>query len=718
MKVFFSLKKFTGVNFLAAHFRPQDWAFFLLLFCFLSSFVLGWTSRHRPRMPAPLDDFTSEQIFTLPNLPSQRPESLDPLRLLASDGLSDDRLGLSVDFDNDTIVVGAIGDDVGENIDQGSAYLYVRSGQGWVQQQKLVAGDGAAGDRFGRSVAVSGDVVVIGAIGDDLTAGSDQGSAYVFVRSGGVWTEVQKLVAMDAADGDNFGESLDIHGETVVVGSNLDDIGANFNQGSAYVFVRTGSVWTVEQKLIANDGTSADNFGFDVAIDGNTIAIGAYADTVNFINNRGSAYVFTRAGNVWEQRQRLLAPDAAAFDFFGAAVAISGPRILVGAFGDDIGVNSNEGSAYFFTNVNEDWTFQQKVIGSSCVQNCLFGSNVALYSDVAIVAARPVQNAAYVFKNMGGSWSNAGSVSVAGGSASGFVTSVSLDDELAIVGSPSDDINGNTTQGSAYVVDLASFVTPTPTPTATSTPTATPTPTPTATPTATPTGFEADVSPRNQGDGNLASSDVVQMRRFVSGLDLPVQTSNEYQRADCAPRVSLGDGVLNAADVIQSRRYAAGLEPLTAAGGPEPTSFAEFLLVTNGDDCPICPEREIRIGPVQFMTYSTVIFPVSFFGRREDTGLGFTIEFDSTRLGTPTVLLNERFDEKTSITINNRNPGRIGILLDSQSSLSDYHLLFIKFESNLSASAAIGLRFTGSVVKKSVSTRWGELVASKWSVDD
>ncbi|MGQ0619121.1 MAG: Calx-beta domain-containing protein, partial [Panacagrimonas sp.] len=175
------------------------------------------------------------------------PVIVDPLlvneeaKLVAADGAASDTFGFSVAVAGDTAVVGAREDDVGANSNQGSAYVFVRSGTSWTQQAKLVAADGAADDRFGFSVALSGDAAVVGTFGDDFGAICAQGSAYVFVRSGTSWTQQQKLVAADGAAFDEFGISVALSGDAAVVGAHLDDLGANVNQGSAYVYRIAGN---------------------------------------------------------------------------------------------------------------------------------------------------------------------------------------------------------------------------------------------------------------------------------------------------------------------------------------------------------------------------------------------------------------------------------------------------------------------------------------------
>ena len=171
----------------------------------------------------------------------------------------------------------------------GSAYVYVRSNGVWSEQQKLTASDGATDDTFGNSVSIDGDTAVIGASSDDDN-GSSSGSVYVYVRSNGVWSEQQKLTASDAAQYDGFGISVSIDGDTAVIGANADDDNGS-NSGSAYVYVRSNGVWSEQQKLTASDGATDDTFGSRVSIDGDTAVISALGDDDNGTKS-GSAYVY------------------------------------------------------------------------------------------------------------------------------------------------------------------------------------------------------------------------------------------------------------------------------------------------------------------------------------------------------------------------------------------------------------------------------------------
>lgn len=195
---------------------------------------------------------------------------------------------------------------------------------------KLTASDAAFQAQFGISVAVSGNAALVGAR-NDFSFDSGSGSAYVFVRSGTTWTQQQKLGASDAERDRHFGTSVALSGDTAMIGV-PNDHDAGFFSGSAYVFVRSGSNWTQQQKLSASDAAAATLFGFSVAVSGDTALVGAQSDDDLFPNS-GSAYVFICGGTNWTQRQKLRASDLFSGDQFGWSVALSGDTALVGAIG-------------------------------------------------------------------------------------------------------------------------------------------------------------------------------------------------------------------------------------------------------------------------------------------------------------------------------------------------------------------------------------------------
>jgi len=304
--------------------------------------------------------------------------------LLASDGAELDSFGWSVSVSGDTAVVGANLDDTPAG-ETGSAYVFVRSGTTWTQQQKLVPSDGESGDEFGRSVSVSGDTVVVGAFAD-FTAGGLTGSAYVFERSGTIWTQQQKLLASDGAPDDRFGYSVAASGDTVVVGAHGDDTTGSLS-GSAYVFVRSGTTWTEQQKLLASDGATEDGFGWSVAASGETVVIGAPFDDLPIGRRVGSAYVFVRTGTTWTQEQKLLASDGAALDDFGEPVSVSGDTVVVGSPGAETPAGEEVGAAYVFVRSGTTWSEQQKLLAPDGESFDFFGQSVSVSVDTVVVAA-------------------------------------------------------------------------------------------------------------------------------------------------------------------------------------------------------------------------------------------------------------------------------------------------------------------------------------------
>jgi hypothetical protein len=394
------------------------------------------------------------------------PVTIDPTltqqqELEASDAGAFDLFGSSVAISGETVVVGAIGDAGAAGAAQGSAYVFVRSGGIWSQQQKLEASDVGAGDEFGSSVAISGETVVVGAQRDTGAAGVFQGSAYVFVRSGGIWSQQQKLEASDAAAFDLFGSSVAISGEIVVIGAVFGDGAADIDQGSAYVFARSGGVWSQQQKLEASDAALFDGFGQSVAISGETVVVGAFADTGAAGVAQGSAYVFVRSGGVWSQQQKLEASDAAEGDWFGFSVAISGETVVVGARLDDGAADIDQGSAYVFVRSGGVWSQQQKLEASDAAEGDWFGFSVAISGETVVVgasldsgAAGVFQGSAYVFVRSGGVWSQQQKLEASdAGTVDWFGNSVAISGETVVVGAFRHDDAARLSfeQGSAYV---------------------------------------------------------------------------------------------------------------------------------------------------------------------------------------------------------------------------------------------------------------------------
>jgi hypothetical protein len=389
-------------------------------------------------------------------------------KLTPSNGAAGDCFGRAAAVSGDTVVVGAPFDDDSGG-DSGVAYTFVRQGNTWVEQGKPTASDGAAGDYFGHSVAVSGDAVAVGAwwAGN----GSESGAAYVFGQNQGgadQWGQVAKLTASDGAAGDYFGVSVAVSGDTVVVGADgHDDNGTD--SGAAHVFARNqggADQWGEVTELLASDGLTGDHFGVSVAVSGDTVVVGALFDDENG-DGSGAAYVFERnqgGADQWGQVAKLLASDGAADDHFGISVATSGDTVVVGADGDDDS-GSSSGSTYVFEcnqGGADQWREVAKLTPSDGAAYDYFGHSVALSGDTVAVGALfdddngHNSGSVYVFeRNQGGAdrWGEVAKLLASDGVVDDhFGVSVAASGGAVAAGADGDDDNGSSS-GAAYVFE-------------------------------------------------------------------------------------------------------------------------------------------------------------------------------------------------------------------------------------------------------------------------
>ena len=411
---------------------------------------------------------------------------IDTSKLTASDGLRGDEFGISVAVDGDTAVIGAYQDDhtdAGGNTigNAGSAYVFTKVSGVWSQVAKLTAFDAATGDEFGYSVAVDGETVVVGAHLDDHTDGDgdtddDEGAAYVFTKPFTGWadmTQTAKLTAFGAAASDEFGISVAVDGNTVLVGAHQYDSG----NGAAYVFTKPYTGWADSNetaKFIASDAAANDEFGISVALDGDTAVIGAYQDDHtddgdNTIGNAGSAYVFTKVSGVWSQKAKLIASDGAANDEFGISVAVNSDTVVVGAYQDDDNGNQS-GSVYAFTKLEgglNDATETAKLTASDAATGDQFGYSVAVDGDTVVIGAPyndyndddgdtdDDEGSAYVFtRDSAGGWRQRDRLTASDGAErDGYGYSVGVSGDTVVVGAYSDDGNEANT-GAAYFLRI------------------------------------------------------------------------------------------------------------------------------------------------------------------------------------------------------------------------------------------------------------------------
>ncbi len=465
--------------------------------------------------------------------------------LKASNTGAYDRFGYSVAIDGDTMVVGApyensnaTGIDGNQADDSaqvsGAAYVFVRNGTTWVQQAYLKASNTETSDLFGYSVAIDGDIVVVGAIYEDSNAtgingnqadnsSPSSGAAYVFVRSGTTWSQQAYLKASNTGANDNFGYSVAVDGDSVLVGARREasnTTGIDGNQadnslayaGAAYVFTRSGTTWSQQAYLKASNTEGGDYFGTSVAIDGDTVLVGAFAEDSNATGidgNQadntgqlsGAAYVFVRSGTTWSQQAYLKASNTGSGDYFGNSVAIDGDTVLVGASGEDSNASgidgnqadnsaANSGAAYVFVRNGTTWSQQAYLKASNPGTDDRFAESVALHGDTVLAGAfgeasnatgingNQADNsvvyagAAYVFTRSGTTWVQQTYLKASNNEASdNFASSVALHGDTVVVSSREEDSgatgidgdqadNSALSSGAAYVFTIVAATSP------------------------------------------------------------------------------------------------------------------------------------------------------------------------------------------------------------------------------------------------------------------
>lgn len=339
----------------------------------------------------------------------------------ASNGSPLHYFGSGVAIDGDFAVIGAQG--WGSNHQDtgwGTAYVYRRVGTQWTLEAQLFPSNTAAYQKFGISVAINGNYIVVGAVEDNMPGG---GAAFVFKRnSNGQWLQTTKLRGADTAANDWFGQSVSIDGDRVVVGAFRSEETQSKNEtGSAYVFRRLApsDLWVQEAKLLASDLMDGDWFGYSVSLNGDTVLVGAPKDKPTgsgaggSLYGVGSAYVFVREGETWMEQAKLTSdypfpPDLYSGPLFGWSVSLQGDRALIGAWGDD----GRKGAAYVFQRSNGTWTQSARLIADDRTWDDGMGTGVALSGDTAVVGVRfrdtltgiPDAGSLCVFKKYDSGW--------------------------------------------------------------------------------------------------------------------------------------------------------------------------------------------------------------------------------------------------------------------------------------------------------------------------
>jgi hypothetical protein len=372
-------------------------------------------------------------------------------KVVASDGRTNTYFGTAAAVSGSFALIGAYGD----HGDRGAAYIETRTGSIWTEMQKIVADDSLAGDNFGYRVAIQPDSIFVTAFNATIGTNTAQGAAYVFANGSGSWTQAQKLTADDGAMFDNFGQAIAVDGDVLVIGANGATIGDQGAQGAAYVFTNDGSGWVQQQKLIADDGDTVDNFGVSAAIKDGTILIGSPYAAVDGHANQGAVYMFTQSGSGWTQVQKFSASDGAANDSFGMSMSLDGTTLVVGATQTD-----GHGAAYVFNvdGTGGTWTETQKLVADDAGSNDNFGdaiglsgSEVLIAADVSTVDGNTSRGAGYLFSLTGGTWVQAHKFVASDGTTDDFLgAAAAYDGDTVILSSPHPVIDGHTWEGAAY----------------------------------------------------------------------------------------------------------------------------------------------------------------------------------------------------------------------------------------------------------------------------
>lgn len=389
----------------------------------------------------------------------QRMESAKEIasyKITASDHQNSIDYASAIDMCGDWLIVGApLDDEIAPNA--GSAYLYHWNGSSWNNEHKLYASDAEENDQFGCSVAIFGDMALVGAMYEDTRA-SNAGAVYAYYYNGADWIE-QKLMASDGEAHNHFGKSIDLDGTVAVVGA--PKRGENGNQsGVIYTFNRSGNTWTQSEKLCPSDNTLYDYFGGSVAISNDWIAVGSIGnDIVNISGNSGAVYFFQKQTGHWLEKDKVTGNNPEDNDEFGYAVDIYGDYALLTAWKEDDN-GSNSGSAYIFKKSGTSWLEQDKLLPSDGASSDYFGNSASLDGDYAVVGSAEHDygddldcGSVYVFERNVTVWSQTDILTADVITAEDFFgKAFAINGSVVVVGCPGDDDNGNNS-GSVFTYE-------------------------------------------------------------------------------------------------------------------------------------------------------------------------------------------------------------------------------------------------------------------------
>jgi FG-GAP repeat protein len=401
-------------------------------------------------------DVTQASPLTLASQDPAAVALLNEQKVVASDGASNDWFGSSVLVAGPTAFIGAPSANVGGHALQGAVYVFNRINGVWTQGQKLVASDGAAGDQLGWGTAISGNTLMITAQFATVSDNQWAGAVYVFQFANGTWTQTQKLTASDETAFTVFGRSVAIADGYALIGAGNAQNLTSTELGSVYSFKFSSGAWGQTQKIPAYDQVdTAAHFGDSVAMSDTTALIGAYNSTVNGHGTQGAVYSYTLVGGSWIFEHKILSADGNTSDAFGRSIAFQNNTALIGAPGAAIGGNASQGAVYYFGHSGSSWLSFQKLIVSDGATSDSFGVSVSLSATSSLIGAYGVDShrgSAYLFSLINGTAWNQQNELVGSDSQAGdqYGLKTSLDSCTALVGAFEAPIAGHSGQGAAY----------------------------------------------------------------------------------------------------------------------------------------------------------------------------------------------------------------------------------------------------------------------------
>ncbi|MCB9853164.1 MAG: hypothetical protein H6819_08710 [Phycisphaerales bacterium] len=373
-------------------------------------------------------------------------------KLTASDAAEDDAFSVCAVSGN-TAIIGAPQADHAGGVNAGAAYVFRREFGVWQEVAKLTADDAAEQAEFGNAIAMDGNTAVIAA--HDRSLG---GGVYVFRETNGDWQQIALLTATDTVTVDDFGRSVAIVGDTVFVGAPQTRNQDGFSEGAAYVFREISGVWTQIAKIDANDASRSAQFGFSIAADAGTLIVGAHQHRENNITS-GAAWVFQETQGNWQQIRKFLPPAPAHNDRFGESVGIKADTIVIGASGKELGSQLESGAAYLYLKLGSQWQLGATFASPADQSSDFFGGTVVMLNDTIVVSMLPdtdqdLEGSSVVYQRINNGWRQVAWIDAFDGTYNdAFGSPVAISESFLIAGAPGDD-DSAPDAGAAYVFNL------------------------------------------------------------------------------------------------------------------------------------------------------------------------------------------------------------------------------------------------------------------------